>query len=153
MNPAVHRTDVRVLYADTDAGGVVYNANYLRYFEVGRGALMRDWVCSYREIEAMGFYLPVTESWLRYKAPARYDDLITVETSIAELSNRICTFAYRIVRNEPELEKPRLLIKGYTVHVAVSMDGKLACLPAVITEKLSELINPHPPMRRFGADK
>ena len=57
----IHRTTCRVLYGDTDAGGVVYNANYLRYFEIGRTELMREWVCSYREIEQQGIVLPVTE--------------------------------------------------------------------------------------------
>ena len=153
MSASINHTDVRVLYADTDAGGVVYNANYLRYFEIGRGALMRDWVCSYRQIEEMGYYLPVTESWLRYKAPARYDDLITIETSVAELTHRLCTFAYRVVRAEEGLEKPRLLVKGYTVHVAVGLDGKLTSLPIEITSKLAAFINPNPPVRRFGIEK
>ncbi len=54
----VFKTTYRVLYGDTDAGGVVYNANYLRYFERGRTELMREWVCSYREIEALGLHPP-----------------------------------------------------------------------------------------------
>jgi acyl-CoA thioester hydrolase len=147
----IHRSEIRVLYADTDSGSAVYNANYLRYFEVGRGNLMRDWLVSFRTIEKMGFYLPLTESWLRYKASARYDDLIVVETSIAEVTHRITTFAYKIVRPEEGLEKPRLLCKGYTVHVAVSMDGKLADLPKDLTDRLASLINPLSPARRPGA--
>jgi len=147
----IHRSETRVLYGDTDAGSAVYNANYLRYFELGRGNLMRDWLISYRAIEEMGFYMPLTECWLRYKAPARYDDLIVIETSIAEVAHRICTFAYKIVRPEEGLEKPRLLCKGYTVHVAVGMDGRLANLPAELTRQLAALINPVPPVRRFGA--
>ena len=82
MPKTVHRTTVRVLYGDTDAGGVVYNANFLRYFEVGRTELMRESVCSYLAIEKMGFILPVTECWTRYKAPAFYDDLLTIVVQI-----------------------------------------------------------------------
>ena len=146
----IHRCQIRVLYGDTDSGGAVYNANYLRFFEIGRGNLMRDWLISYRTIEKMGFYIPLTESWLRYKASARYDDLLTIETSIAEVTGHICTFAYKIVRAEDGLEKPRLLCKGYTVHVAVGMDGKLANLPEELTNQLAALVNPKPPARRFG---
>ena len=147
----IHRCETRVLYGDTDSGGGVYNANYLRFFEIGRGNLMRDWLVSHQAIEKMGFYMPLTESWLRYKAPARYDDLIVIETSIAEVTSRICTFAYKIVRAEEGLAKPRLLCKGYTVHVAVGMDGKLAALPVELIDRLAALVNPRPPARRFGA--
>ena len=149
----IHRCETRVLYGDTDSGGGVYNANYLRFFEIGRGNLMRDWLLSHLAIEKMGFYMPLTESWLRYKAPAHYDDLIVIETSIAEVANHIFTFAYKIVRAEDGLETPRLLCKGYTVHVATNLDGKLASLPAELTDRLTALVNPKPPARRFGAKK
>ncbi|MDR0477861.1 MAG: acyl-CoA thioesterase [Desulfobulbaceae bacterium] len=147
----IHRCQTRVLYSDTDSGGGVYNANYLRFFEVGRGNLMRDWLVSHLAIEKMGFYLPLTESWLRYKAPARYDDLIVIETSIAEVVGHICTFAYKIVRAEEGLEKPRLLCKGYTVHVATDINGKLTSLPQELINQMAGLVNPTPPARRFGA--
>jgi acyl-CoA thioester hydrolase len=131
----------RVLYGDTDAGGVVYNANFLRYFERGRTELMREWVgVTYREIEAMGFILPVTESWARYKAPAFYDDLLTIETTIGALSKITCTFNYRITRQDPDRSKPTLLVKGYTVHAAVTRAGKLTRLPADIISKMESCI-------------
>lgn len=130
----------RVLYGDTDAGGVVYNANYLRYFEMGRTELMREWVCSYSEIEKLGLVLPVTECFTRFKAPAHYDDLITIETSLAELRKISCRFAYRITRQEPNQNRPKLLVKGYTVHASVNREGKLTPLPQDITAKLQALI-------------
>ena len=136
MPEHIFQTTVRVLYGDTDAGGVVYNANYLRYFERGRTELMREWVCSYREIEAMGYILPVTECCARYKAPAFYDDLLNVETTIAELKRFTCTFQYRVTRNDTDRPRPTLLAKGYTVHAAVTREGKLTRLPAEILEKL-----------------
>lgn len=133
----VFSTPHRVLYGDTDAGGVVYYANFLRYFERGRTELMRDWVgVTYREIEAMGFILPVTECWARYKAPAFYDDLLTIETTIGGLSKITCTFNYRITRQDPDKPKPMLLVKGYSVHAAVTRQGKLTRLPADIIHKL-----------------
>ena len=75
LHDPVFTTRCRVIYGDTDAGGVVYNANYLRYFEVGRTEMMRAWAVPYSEIEKRGLVLPVTESYVRYKAPALYDDL------------------------------------------------------------------------------
>lgn len=136
-NAPVFSTTHRVLYGDTDAGGVVYNANFLRYFERGRTELMREWVgVSYREIEAMGFILPVTESWARYKSPGFYDDLLTIETTIGAISKITCTFNYRITRQDPDKPKPTLLVKGYTVHAAVTREGKLTRLPEDIVDKL-----------------
>ncbi len=130
---------MRVLYGDTDAGGVVYNANYLRYFEIGRTELMREQVCSYNEIEKLGFILPVTECWARYKAPAFYDDLLTVETTIAEVSTLKCKFAYRVIRQEKNTERPKLLVKGYTVHAAITREGKLTRLPDELLHKIEKL--------------
>ncbi len=143
MIEPIFTTTCRVLYGDTDAGGVVYNANYLRYFEIGRTEYMREWVRSYKEIEKHGIVLPVTECYSRFKAPAVYDDLITIETSLAELRKISCRFTYRITRKEPGIERPKLLVKGYTVHASVNKDGKLTPLPAEITEKLLKLAGPH----------
>ncbi len=129
----------RVLYGDTDAGGVVYNANYLRYFEIGRTELMREWVCSYSDIEKLGFVLPVTECWSRFKAPAFYDDLLLIETTVAEVSDLKCRFNYRILRHEPGAVRPKLLVKGYTVHAAVTKEGRLTRLPPEIIRKIARL--------------
>lgn len=135
--PRIHHATCRVIYGDTDAAGVVYNANYLRYFEIGRTELMRDWVCTYRDIEQLGIVLPVTECFTRFKAPAFYDDLLTVETSIAELKRHTCRFNYRITRKTPGIERRQLLVKGYTIHAAVTREGKLTRLPEDITAKLA----------------
>ena len=134
---AIFTTTARVLYGDTDAGGVVYNANYLRYFEIGRTELMRQWVCSYRDIEKLGFVLPVIECWSRFKSPAFYDDLLTIETTVTEVSNLKCRFSYRILRQEEGITRPRLLVKGYTVHAAVTREGRLTRLPEDIIAKIS----------------
>jgi acyl-CoA thioester hydrolase len=137
MPEHIFQTTVRVLYGDTDAGGVVYNANYLRYFEIGRTELMREWVCSYSDIEKLGFVLPVIECWSRFKAPAVYDDLLIIETTITEISKLKCKFNYRIIKQEKELERPKLLVKGYTVHAAVTREGKLTRLPEEIVQKIT----------------
>lgn len=130
----------RVIYGDTDAGGVVYNANYLKYFEIGRTEFMREKVCSYRDIEGLGVIMPVTESFSRYKSPGFYDDLLTIETSLTELKKFSCRFSYRISRANSDAQKPTLLVKGYTVHAAVTRDGKLTPIPESILEQMQALL-------------
>ena len=139
MSEPVHKTTIRVLYGDTDAAGVVYYANYLRYFETGRTEYMRALVLSYREIEDLGLLLPVIECYSRYKAPAAYDDLLTIETSLAELKSVSCRFNYRIYKNYSE-DSRTLLTKGHTVNASVNREGKLTRLPAHILKKLEKIL-------------
>ncbi|MCX5869826.1 MAG: thioesterase family protein [Deltaproteobacteria bacterium] len=149
MDELIHRSQHRVLYGDTDAAAVVYNANYLRYFELGRTEFMRDRVCTYREIEQMGIVLPVTECHIRFKAPARYDDLLIIETILTDLKKVTCTFSYRILREE-DGAKPRLLAKGFTTHASISREGKLTSLPMEIVKKLQPFLpNPAPSPGKF----
>lgn len=131
LYPPIHRYTCRVLYGDTDSGGVVYYANYLRYFEAGRTEYMRELVASYRELEEQGFILPVVECHVRYKASARYDDVLLVETSLAEVRPASCRFTYRISR-----EDGKTLVLGSTTHAAVDRAGKLAKLPADMIARL-----------------
>jgi len=128
------RHRVRVLYGDTDSGGVVYYANYLRYFEAARTEFMREHAFSYLSIAERGFLLPVVECHLRYKASARYDDLLAVETCLAEVRPLSCRFNYRIVREGDG----RLLVQGYTVHAAVNSEGRLVKLPAEVLAALQK---------------
>ncbi|MFH1216252.1 MAG: thioesterase family protein [Pseudomonadota bacterium] len=141
LRDPVHQCFYRVLYGDTDAGGVVYNANYLRFFELGRSSFMREYVCSYRQIEEQGFILPVVESYLRYKAPARYDDLLSVKTSMQQIS----AYSWRFNHHVLKTEENRLLVKGFTVHASVSMEGKLAKLPSGIIKQMSLVSSPFEP--------
>ena len=77
-----HRTICRVIYGDTDKMGVAYHANYLRWFEMGRTEMFRSLGLSYRDIESRGVYLPVSEAYCKFKSPARYDDIMVIETSL-----------------------------------------------------------------------
>lgn len=133
-----HQTTYRVRYSDTDAASVVYHANHLKYFEIGRSEFMRDLVCSYKEIEEAGIILPVTEAFTRYKAPAFYDDLLIIETRVEELKRMTCKFAYKICRDDGG-SKPKLIARGYTIHAAITKEGKLTQLPNDIITKLQEL--------------
>ncbi len=139
MLEPIFTVECRVLYGDTDAAGVVYNANYFRYFEMGRTETMRQWVCSYREIEERGIILPVSECFSRFKASAHYDDLLTIETSIDQVKRYSCRFNHRITRQDPDRERPKLLVKGYTKHAFINEEGKLTDLPEDIMAKFHAL--------------
>jgi acyl-CoA thioester hydrolase len=134
----VFTTTYRVIYGDTDAAGVVYNANYLRYFEIGRTEMMRAWALPYSAIEKLGCILPVTESYLRFKAPAAYDDLLTIATSLAEVSKVTCRFHYAITR-QSEDGRSSLLVKGFTSHACVNRQGKLTPFPPLVLEKIAAI--------------
>ncbi|RMG15473.1 MAG: acyl-CoA thioesterase [Deltaproteobacteria bacterium] len=116
---------IRVIYGDTDQMGVVYYANYLRYFEAGRGAWCRAMRAPYRELEADGFFLPVVEAQLKYHRPAHYDDLLRVETRVSEVGRSRVRFEYRIVREDDGC----VLCTGHTVHACLHRTGRLARLP------------------------
>ena len=115
---------LRVRYAETDQMGMAYYANYLVWMEVGRSDFCRECGFSYRDLEREeGVFLTVAEANCRYLAPARYEDVILVETQLARARSRIVEFAYRI-----ETES-RLLAEGRTVHVVIGTDGKPRSLP------------------------
>ena len=132
----VHRHLCRVLYGDTDAGGVVYYANYLRFCEAGRTELMREHVHSYRALEELGYILPVVDCRVRYKASARYDDLLMVESSLVELKPVSCRFHYRI-----SAEDGGTLALAYTLHASVDRSGKLTRLPRETLDALGSLLD------------
>ncbi|MFO0581044.1 MAG: thioesterase family protein [Anaeromyxobacter sp.] len=123
---------IRVIYGDSDQMGVVYYANYLRYFEAGRNEFIRAKGLRYRDFEERyGLVLPVAEASVKYLVPARYDDLLTVEVSLAEARRASARFTYRVVRDDGTL-----LATGHTVHACVDRDGKVKRLPAELVEAL-----------------
>ncbi|MGA2958737.1 MAG: thioesterase family protein [Thermodesulfobacteriota bacterium] len=128
-----HRTETRVTYAETDAMGIVYYANYLRWFEVGRTELMRSLGIAYKEMEAQGTFLPVSEVFCKYHASARYDDVLIIETSVNFLKRASIQFAYRILRKSDGTE----LITGSTLHAFVDQEGRIVKVPATLREKLN----------------
>ncbi|MCB2184555.1 MAG: acyl-CoA thioesterase [Desulfobulbaceae bacterium] len=136
LSEPIHHSSYRVLYGDTDAGGVVYNANYLRYFELGRSDFMRQYITSYKILEDLGIILPVVESYMRHKAPAKYDDLVTIKTSMQQASAISWRFNHHVLRQEDN----RLLVKGFTVHAAVNRQGKLTKLPSDILNKMKKIL-------------
>jgi acyl-CoA thioester hydrolase len=127
-------TRVRVRYAETDQMGVVYHANYLVWFEVGRVELMRAAGLDYKRLEVdEDCWIMVVEASARYKAPARYDDELIIETNVVSVRGPVIRFGYRIVR----LDDGLLLCEGETVHVAVGRDMKRRPVPDGYAELLA----------------
>jgi acyl-CoA thioester hydrolase len=112
-------TEARVRYAETDQMGIVYYANYLVWFEIGRVELLRSLGLAYSQLETEHeCILPVIEASCRYRSPARYDDEIQIETRPALLRGSVIKFAYQIWRKaSPKGEERKLLAEGETVHV------------------------------------
>ncbi|MCX6149378.1 MAG: thioesterase family protein [Ignavibacteriales bacterium] len=121
----IHKTSIRVRYADTDKMQFVYNGKYFEYFEVGRTELLRSCGLPYRVIEDNGFQLPVLEQFVRYKNPAYYDDLLEVEAKVIEMPRPKIHIDYQIKRKETG----EILAEGYTEHVFIKVDTKKAVRP------------------------
>jgi len=115
-------TTVRVRYAETDQMGYVYYGNYAMYYEVGRVESLRQLGLTYKALEEMGIMMPVLENHSRYKAPARYDELLTVKTTIKELPGVRITFYYEIFN-----EEKKLVNEGQTQLVFIDMKSNRPC--------------------------
>ncbi len=116
---------VRVRYAETDKMGVVYYANYLVWFEIGRCEWFRQSGGTYQGLEAAGTVLPVIEAQCRYRRPARYDDEIEIVTRAKLLSPVRLRFEYEVTRRGED--EP--LAAGFTEHAAVDREGRPRRLP------------------------
>ncbi len=133
MDYPCHQSEIRVIYGETDAMGVVYYANYLRWFELGRTELMRSLGVAYKEVEEEGVYLPVSEVQCKYHRSARYDDRVIVETRVEFLKRASIQFAYRIFRREDGAE----LVTGTTLHAFVDKEGKIVKVPPRLKERIN----------------
>ena len=119
-------TEIRVRYAETDQMGLVYYANYLVWFEVGRAEFCRQRGFAYRDFEQENdAYLAVAEARCRYHTPARYDDLLLIRTRVEEFRKRTVRFAYEVVRRDPQT----LLATGSTLHVVLDANGRPKSFP------------------------
>ena len=127
-----HRTNYRVIYADTDNMGVAYHANYLKWFEIGRTEMFRSYGLTYKAIEGRGFSMPVSEAYCKYMASAEYDDVITIETSVDKSMRAGMKFDYRIFKAEDGKD----LVKGFTKHAFVNEKGRIVRPPDFIKEIL-----------------
>jgi acyl-CoA thioester hydrolase len=138
MTQSWARHDLRVRYQETDQMGVVYHANYLNWFEIGRTEWIRARGMTYEELEKRGLLLPLTDAEIKFRLPARYDDQLTIYTKMIEYSSVRVKFASEIRRQilekapdeeEANLEKSmephgELLVSGETRHVWVNRAWK-----------------------------
>lgn len=122
---------VRVIYGDTDAAGIVYYGQYLRWFEVGRAELMRRKGLVYRDLNEVSIHLPVIEAHADYRHPARYDDVLRIFAQVREFRGVRIAFGYRIER-EDGLE----LVTGHTVHAFTDGQGRVVRPPREYRERL-----------------
>ena len=126
--------NIRVIYADTDAMGIVYHTNYIKWFEIGRTELLRSVGIVYAEMEAQGYNLPLTEVYCNYLFPAKYDQIIVVETELEYLKRASMKFIYTIWNEDRE----KALVEGYTIHACTNNLGKIVRIPSFILEKVNE---------------
>ena len=123
-----HDVEFRVRYAETDQMGVVYHANYLVWCEVGRTDFIRARGMSYADMERAGVGLAVSEISARFHAAARYDELIRVRTTLADVRSRGITFDYVITRAESGTR----LVTARTSLVSIDASGRPTALPATV---------------------
>lgn len=135
----MHRneTEIRVRYKDTDAMGIAYYANYLVWFEIGRTEWMRALSIPHRDLEKSGLFIPVIKVSCEYRSPARYDDQITVITSLESMSAVRISFLYELRC------AGRLLAHGSTEHAFVNEEGRPVALRKknpFLWKKLSQVL-------------
>jgi len=136
-----HDTTVRVRYAETDQMGVVYHANYLVWFEVGRVELMRALGVEYKKMESEDdCHIVVADAHCRYERSARYDEVVRIRTHIAESRNRIVKFAYQVFRDADG----ELLATGDTTHIICGSNGRPKLLPQKYRVLLAAMGVPQP---------
>jgi len=145
-----HETMVRVRYAETDKMGIVYYANYLVWFEIGRSEYCRARGFSYKDMEEnTEAFLVVAESYCRYKSPAFYDDELIVRTHVTELRRRSLRFGYEITRPADN----QIIAEGETGHVITDRQGRVRSLPDTFRQALATSTTPMMMTGEFSAPR
>jgi len=127
-----NHVEIRVIYADTDAMGIVYHTNYIKWFEIGRTELLRSIGIVYAEVESEGYNMPLTEAYCHYLLPAKYDQIIILETEMEYLKRASIKFNYTLW----DECKEKVLVEGYTVHACTNNLGKIVRFPSFIVKKI-----------------
>lgn len=122
----VHDLSIRVRYAETDRMGFLHHANYFVYFEMGRTELLRARGLSYRDIEDAGHFLVIIDIGCKFKKPARYDDLLTLRTTVERVSHVKIVHKYELSRDG------ELLAEGHSTLACIDRDGRPQALPDVL---------------------
>jgi acyl-CoA thioester hydrolase len=121
----LHKTNIRIRYADTDQMQFAYNGKYFEYFEVGRTELMRDQNLTYKTIEKNGYMLPVHSVFISYKSPAYYDELIEVESRVEKMPELKVHIDHTVRSTERDI----LICEGYVELVFIKKSTKKICRP------------------------
>ena len=119
---------IRVRYAETDRMGLLHHANYLVYFEQARTELLRARGVAYKDLEDRGFFLVIAKVEIKYRAPAHYDDVLTVRTTVTRTTPVRLEHRYEVFRDGA------LICEGFTTLACVDRDGKLQAMPEWLTE-------------------
>lgn len=128
----IFKTAIRVRYAETDQMQVVYYGNYFVWFEIARTELFRELGFEYTELEKEGFFLMVVEASCQYKAPCKYDDLISIHTNISEVKNSSLSFDYQIYKDG------KLISVGKTTHVFCNRERSPLGIPSKVKETIEK---------------
>ena len=123
-----------MLYADTDAMGVVYHTNYIKWFEIGRSELMRQLGVPYPELGKVGLNLPLIKVSCEYLKFATYDQLLTVETEFDYIKKATVRYNSRIWNENKE----NLIAEGYTIHACTNNEGKIRRIPKLLLELINK---------------
>ena len=127
----------RVIYGDSDQMGIVYYANYLRWFEKGRSEFLRQISLPYSSLEQQGVNFPVVEVTCRYMQSARYDDVVRIETELAEIGRASLRFEYRILREADGC----LLATGTTKHACLDRSGRVQRIPGFLHDAIARAVD------------
>jgi acyl-CoA thioester hydrolase len=128
-------TEIRVIYADTDQMGVVYYANYFIWLEIARTEFLRSQGVDYKSIEKeKKLALPVVEAYCKYKAPARYDDVVVIKTKVSQVKSSTLRFDYELLNKQTN----ELLVEAYTTHVFIGRNRKPVRIPQEIMSVLEK---------------
>ena len=128
----MNKTEHRVRYSDTDHFGVVYYARYLDWFEAGRTEILREKGVTYSELEKQGLFAPVVEIKVNYFKPARYDDIVVLETTVENVGNSSVKFRYKVFNKKTN----ELLCEAYTVNVFINKEMKSQRIPDEVRKAL-----------------
>jgi acyl-CoA thioester hydrolase len=120
---------IRVRYAETDRMGLLHHANYLIYFEQGRTELLRSHGLSYKDLEDQGFLLVLTKIEVKYRWPARYDDMLILKTIVTRTTSVRIDHRYELYR------EGRLLAEGTSTLACVDRDGRPQALPDFLSKR------------------
>jgi acyl-CoA thioester hydrolase len=138
QSPSVSESVVRVNYSETDQMGVVYHAHYLVWLDIARTEHLRQSGMSYRELEAAGFRLAVSDVSIRYRQPARYDDPVRIRCWVREVASRRVEFGYAVEHGDDG----RLLATATTSLLALDATMSLTRLPAQVRQSLRAIPDP-----------